>query len=127
MNNANPTPTGARKVSLLFSAASISTVNTSSHVRNISMKTPCTIDVPGLSVVFTVLMSPGNMHDTRPAAVIPARSCVGMKMIPRVQGSRPARHTPSVTCSCQPVSSSNTLLPSLPSPLFPFPPLHLPT
>jgi len=115
-NSANPTPTGARKVSLLFSTASISTVNTSSHVRNISIKTPCVIDVVGLSVVFTALMSPGNMHDTRPAATMPARSCVGRKMIPRVQGSLPARHKPNVTCGRQPVLSFNTLL-SRPSPL----------
>src|ERR1700722_2880060 len=44
---------------------------------------------------------------------------------PRVQGSWPARHMPSVTCGCQPVSSSNTLLPpplfSLPFPPYPYP------
>ena len=38
--SANPIPSGARNVSLLFSAASMSTTKTSSAVINISMKTP---------------------------------------------------------------------------------------
>ena len=37
---ARPMPTGAMNVALVFSAASINTVKTSSAVKNISMKSP---------------------------------------------------------------------------------------
>lgn len=40
MNRESPIPTGATKVALLFSAASIKMVKTNIVVKNISMKTP---------------------------------------------------------------------------------------
>lgn len=54
-------------MALLFSAANISTVKTSSAVKNISMKTPWAIDVPLVKVVVNA-GGPGNMHRTRAAA-----------------------------------------------------------
>lgn len=58
---------GAMKVALLFSAANINTVKTSSAVKNISMKTPWAMDVPWVKVVANAGV-PGNMHRTRAAA-----------------------------------------------------------
>lgn len=58
---------GAMKVALLFSAANINTVKTSSAVKNISMKTPWAMDVPLVKVVVNAGF-PGNMHRTRAAA-----------------------------------------------------------
>lgn len=58
---------GAIKVALLFSAANINTVKTSSAVKNISMKTPWAMDVPCVRVVVNAGV-PGNMHRTRAAA-----------------------------------------------------------
>ena len=58
---------GAINVALLFSAANINTVKTSSAVKNISMKTPWAMDVPLVRVVVKA-GSPGNMHRTRAAA-----------------------------------------------------------
>lgn len=52
---------------LLFSAANIKTVKTSSAVKNISMKTPWAMDVPLVKVVVNAGF-PGNMHRTRAAA-----------------------------------------------------------
>ena len=58
---------GAMNVALLFSAANINTVKTSSAVKNISMKTPWAIDVPLVKVVVNAGL-PGNIHRTRAAA-----------------------------------------------------------
>ena len=58
---------GAMKVALLFSAANINTVKTSSDVKNISMKTPWVVDVPWVKVVANAGV-PGNIHRTRAAA-----------------------------------------------------------
>lgn len=58
---------GAMNVALLFSAANINTVKTSSAVKNISMKTPWAMDVPLVRVVVNAGV-PGNMHRTRAAA-----------------------------------------------------------
>ena len=58
---------GAMKVALLFSAANINTVKTSSAVKNISMKTPWAMEVPFVKVVVNAGL-PGNMHRTRAAA-----------------------------------------------------------
>ena len=55
---------GAMKVALDFSAANISTVKTSSAVKNISMKTPWAMDVPLVRVVVNAGF-PGNMHRTK--------------------------------------------------------------
>ena len=54
-------------MALVFSAANINTVKTSSAVKNISMKTPCAMDVPLVRVVVNAGL-PGNMHRTRAAA-----------------------------------------------------------
>lgn len=70
INSASPMPTGARNVLFCFSAASIKTVKTSRAVKNISMNTPCAIDVPPPSCVRT-LSGPGNNAETTAAAVIP--------------------------------------------------------
>lgn len=72
MNNDNPIPTGAMKVPLCFSAASMKIVKTSSAVRNISMKRPCVTDVPPDRLVRTV-KGPGKSADTMAAAVMPPR------------------------------------------------------
>ena len=55
------------KVALVFSAANINTVKTSSDVKNISMKTPWAMDVPFFKVVANAGL-PGNIHRTRAAA-----------------------------------------------------------
>jgi hypothetical protein len=92
-----PIPTGATKVAFVFSAASIRTVMTSSAVRNISIKTPCAIEVPFVRVVRT-LNGPGKMHFTTPAAAMPATIWVGKKKAARIHGSWSAIDKPSVTC-----------------------------
>lgn len=71
MKSANPMPTGARKVALCFSAASMKMVNINMAVRNISIKTPRVTDVYGFKVVRTA-SGPGNTACTAAAAAIPA-------------------------------------------------------
>ena len=71
MNKESPMPTGAIKVPLCFSAASMNIVKTSSVVKNISMKRACTIEQPPPSDVCT-LRGPGKRQDTTAAAAIPA-------------------------------------------------------
>lgn len=102
-NSASPMPIGAMNVSLLFSAASISTTKTSSAVMNISMKTPCATLVIGDRDVFVALISPGTMAFAIAAAHMAARSCAGKRQRPRMGGSAPARTRPNVTC-CMSIS-----------------------
>jgi hypothetical protein len=96
-NNARPIPIGAIKVSLLFSAASIRTTNTSSAVIKASMKTPCAMLVSGDNEVLVAATLPGNIHCTNPPALIAARSCAGRRKSPRSGGSVPPSTKPSVT------------------------------
>ena len=92
----SPIPIGAINVAFDFSAARNSTVRTSSAVKNISIKSPCAIDVPPVNLVWTDRV-PGNMHKTSAAATIPPSICGGNKSAPRIGGSAPARTKPSVT------------------------------
>jgi hypothetical protein len=96
INREIPIPTGARNVLLCFSAASIKIVKTSWKVRNISIKRPCTTEVPPPRVVET-LRGPGKMHETRAAATIPARICVGISRAARTKSRAPTRRSPTVT------------------------------
>ena len=97
MNSAMPTPTGATKVALLFSTASMKIAKTSSAVRNISMKTPRAMDVPPPSPVCTA-MGPGKRPETTAEAAM-APSIWAMKMMrPRSQGRASIKQSPSVTC-----------------------------
>jgi hypothetical protein len=52
--------------------------------------------VPLLRVVLTI-KGPGNMHFTRPAAVMPPSSCAGRRSRPRNQGRLLVMTRPSVT------------------------------
>ena len=96
MNSDSPIPTGATKVALLFSAASMNMVNTSMVVKNISMKRPCVFDVPAPKDVRT-LSWPGNRTSTMPAAVMPPMIWERKMRPPRTQGIAPTRHMPKVT------------------------------
>lgn len=96
-NSARPMPMGAINVSLLFSAASIRTVKTSSHVRNISKKTPWATVMPGARVVSTTLIGPGIMQSTKAAATMPPRIWAGKRQRPRTAGRVPVTTIPSVT------------------------------
>lgn len=80
-------PTGARKVSRDFSAASIKTTKTNWAVKNISRKTPCAMEVLGPSVVFAIEALPGNMALTRPPAHIAAMIWEGNRNSARIHGS----------------------------------------
>ena len=84
-------------MSLDFSAASMRMMKISSAVRNISIKTPWAIEVPGDKVVLTIAISPGNMQETSAAATIAPRIWAGKRNNPRIHGSLPAVHKPSVT------------------------------
>lgn len=100
-NNASPIPMGAMNVSLLFSAASMSTTNVSSAVMNISMNTPWVMLVPSERVVLTTPMSPGNMDSTSAPAHIAATICAGTRKRDRITGRVPASTMPRVTCHYQ--------------------------
>jgi len=95
--SANPIPIGAMNVSLLFSAASMSTTKTSSAVMNISMNTPWTTLVEGDSEVFVAAMSPGNITFTTAPAHIAAMSCAGNRNRVRIGGTTPDSTRPRVT------------------------------
>lgn len=87
-----PMPTGAMCVDRCFSAASMMITNTSSAVRNISMKRPCAALVPGLSDVPT-FSGPGKRPDTAPAAASPPRSCAAATSTARRSGMPPTRYS----------------------------------
>lgn len=89
-------PTGAMKVPLCFSAASMKMVKTSWAVKNISMNKPCATVVPPPSVVCTFSL-PGNMQLTSAAAVKPPKICATNSSAPLIHGSAPIRHMPKVT------------------------------
>ena len=89
-------PTGAIKVALCFSAASMKMVNTSCMVRNISMKRPWAVFVPADKVVCTA-KSPGKRAETTAAEHIAPTICERKRRPPRDQVKAPIKHMPSVT------------------------------
>jgi hypothetical protein len=89
-------PTGARKVPLCFSAASIKIVKTSCAVKNISMKTPWALLVLPLSVVVTA-NGPGKRVSTTPAAAMAPSIWETKTSPPRAKGTAPMRQRPKVT------------------------------
>jgi len=72
------------------------TVKTSWIVRNISMKRPCTIDVPAPRETSTT-RGPGKRAETIPADAMPPRSWHGKMRRPLLRGTAPMRTSPSVT------------------------------
>lgn len=97
MKSAKPMPIGARKVPLCFSAASMRMVKTSMAVRNISMNSPLTIEVPPPRVVET-FMAEGKRHETIPAAAIAPRIWPMKTSKPRTHLQAPIRQRARVTC-----------------------------
>ncbi len=91
-------PIGAKKVALVFSAASISTVMSSSAVKNISMNKPCLTEVPWPRTVLTA-SGPGNRAETTAEATMPEIICATKRKPPLIHGSVPLKHIPKVTCS----------------------------
>jgi hypothetical protein len=92
-----PMPMGARKVPLCFSAASMRMVKTSMAVRNISMNSPLTIEVPPPRVVDT-FMAEGKRHETIPAAAMAPRIWPMKTSRPRTHLHAPIRQRARVTC-----------------------------
>lgn len=90
-------PTGAMKVDLCFSIASIRIVNTSSEVIKASMKTPCASEVPSERVVRT-FNGVGNIARTRAEAVMLPTICERNRQIARVAPTAPVAHNAKVTC-----------------------------
>lgn len=86
------------KVSLDFSAASMRMTKTSCAVMNISMKSPCATDMPGLRTVLTFDRSAPNIAATSPPAHIDASSCAGTRKAVRSQGTWPDKLRPKDTC-----------------------------
>lgn len=97
MKRASPMPTGARKVSFDFSAASMRITKTSSAVMNISINKPFAIDVPDDNKVLTAKIWSLNIAAARPPAHMDASSCAGMRKAVRAHGSCPARLNPKET------------------------------
>lgn len=89
-------PTGAMKVALCFSAASMKIVNTSCTVRNISMNNPWARLVFPPKVVCTV-NGPGSRAETTAAAHMAPSIWVTNKSPPRSHVRAPIKHMPSVT------------------------------
>ena len=96
MNKDRPIPTGAMKVALCFSAASMKIVKTSWAVRNISMKRPWVTVVPCDNDVCTFSV-PGNNGLLIAAAAMAPSICDMKSKIPLTYGNAPTRHIPSVT------------------------------
>jgi len=96
MKRERPMPTGARKVPLCFSAASMKMQKTSSAVKNISMNSPCTMLEPPPRVVDT-FSGPGKSAETTAAEAIEPKICDINTRPPRVQLTAPIRHMPRVT------------------------------
>lgn len=127
MNSAKPMPTGARKVPLCFSAASMKIVKISMAVVNISMtaprsasaislafakiysQTPCAIDVFPPSVVLTFI-GPGNNAETSPALAILPKSCATTTTPALTHLTAPMSAIPSVTAGLNnpPLTLKNT-------------------
>ena len=95
-NRDRPIPTGAKKVPLCFSAASMRMVKTRRAVRNISMNSPRAMDVSPPRVVET-LRGPGKSADTTPEAAIEPRSWARKIRPARNQGTAPMRAMARVT------------------------------
>lgn len=93
-------PTGAMKVDLCFSTASMRMTKTSSAVKKNSINKPCAVLVPPPSVVVTVI-GPGKSADTTPAAAMPPTSCVANMRHARSQSRPPTRKSARVTCSSE--------------------------
>lgn len=89
-------PTGAMKVALCFSFASINIVKTSSAVRIASMNIPCTILVPPASVVLT-FNGVGKRTKTIADAAMEPRICAQKRQTARTTGMAPTRTMPRVT------------------------------
>ncbi len=89
-------PTGAMKVALCFSLASMKIVKTSSAVKNASMKTPCATLVPPARVVLTLNLA-GKSPITIPEAAIAPAICATKTQIALKMGSAPTSTLPSVT------------------------------
>lgn len=98
--NANPIPNGAMKVALCFSTASISIVSTNWAVRNISMNSPCAIDVPLIRRVPTA-REVGKMAEATPAAAMPPTSCAMMTSTARRGPMTPRSKSAKATCMCR--------------------------
>lgn len=82
-------PTGAMKVARDFSAASMRMTKTRSEVRNISMKTPCVIEVPPESLVMLSSgPDPGRVAELRAVATIEPAIWAGKRKAPRVLGRK---------------------------------------
>jgi hypothetical protein len=73
-------------------------MKTRREVRNISINSPCAIDVSGASVVKTAEIFQGNMTETSALAQIAPINCEGLRKRLRIQGSWPAMQRPNVTC-----------------------------
>jgi hypothetical protein len=95
--NVRPIPTGARKVDLCLTTASIIITKTSCAVRNISMKSPWDVDVPPPRVVAT-LRGPGKRHDTTAAAQRPPAIWARKTSRLLITGNPPTRNKARVTC-----------------------------
>ena len=89
-------PTGARKVPLCFSAASIKMGKTSMAVKNISMNNPRAIEVPPPRVVDTFIAL-GKRHETTPAAAMAPRICAINTRKPRNHLTAPIKQSARVT------------------------------
>lgn len=96
MNKARPIPIGAMKVDLCFSAANMKMQKMSIAVKNISMKTPRLIEVPGLRRVRTA-SGPGKVADTTPAADMAPNNCARMSSAAVSHGRAPMRAIATVT------------------------------
>lgn len=94
--SASPIPTGAMKLPVCFSAASMKMVKTRDMVKSISMITPCAIDVVALSSVLT-FRPPVNSPLTIAAAAMAATICVTKRSAARTMSMAPIRYIPTVT------------------------------
>jgi hypothetical protein len=96
MKSDSPIPMGAMKVPLCFSVANIKIVNTNWALKNISMKRPCTVEVPPANPVLNVT-GPGKRAETMAADAMPPRICDTKSQSPLHQGTAPTMHIPNVT------------------------------
>lgn len=89
--SARPMASGAMKVVRLFSTASMMIVKMSSAVSIASRKSPC-ITVASEEREFSAWRGPGSKPETRPAATIAPRNCIGITQTNRTQSNAPAIH-----------------------------------
>lgn len=107
-NSVIPIPMGARNVALCFSTANIKMTTKNWIVRNISMKSPWTIEVPAPKETLTS-KGPGKRAETTPAAAMPARIWHGKTRRPRIGGTAPMRTRPRVTWKVSTLQKYNKL------------------